>query len=105
MPGREAGRMKRTVSVSVLVVAVIVAVVFTTQRMKREAGQPRNVLTPQLATDAAQPGRDAEAAVYSRRQLEPSGYILTDAQDPEFVGRVLPIVRGFLATLDRAGAN
>jgi len=32
-------------------------------------------------------------------------FVWTDAQDPEFVQHVLPIVREFFATLDRAGVN
>jgi hypothetical protein len=41
----------------------------------------------------------------SERQSRFSGFVSTDAQDPEFVQHVLPIIRGFLAVLDRAGVN
>lgn len=88
----------RTVSVIVILIAVIVAVICTTQRNKHGEA-------PAQVAPAPAPHQAVANAAHSGRQLEPSGYILTDAQDPEFVQRVLPIVRGFFATLDRAGVN
>ena len=92
--------MKRTVVIIVVALVIIIAVL-TTARFKRGAvktraiGPAMTMITNAAPTNAAYPGR-------SPARL---GDVITDAQDPEFVERVLPGLRRFFATLDRAGVN
>src|SRR5437773_7233417 len=88
--------MKIRLAFGVLIAVVVVVFVAQRQRTKNATptASPRVTDSPIQATNQ-----------YAARKTTPTGAILTDAQDPEFVERVLPVVRKFFATLDRAGVN
>ncbi len=81
--------------IAIGVIAVVV-VVYLTQRRQKDTTTASAAVTNFTFTYQSEIGQ--------RRQSAP-GYNLIDAQDPEFVQRVLPVVRKFFATLDRAGVS
>lgn len=91
--------MRRSVAIIGILIAAV-ALVYMRQRTKDGAAQTRTPPAPTPATT-----RVAADAAPSRRQPRSSGFVSTDVHDPEFVQRVLPVVREFFATLDRAGVN
>lgn len=89
--------MKKASAVFVLLLAVVVAVVYLKQRPKDHEAQGASVPRSDVTTNAPSSERLAIAP--------DTDTILTNAQHPEFAQRVLPVVREFFATLDRAGVN
>jgi hypothetical protein len=85
--------VKKAVAIIVLVAAVA-TIVFRTQQGKDRATE--------IPTRARKPVTNA--GVSSERQSS-STFASIDAKDPEFVQQVLPFVRDFFATLDKAEVN
>ena len=84
-----------------VVIAILIsigAVVFLAQRPKRAA-----TAASQIPTNSAVETHMRHP--HPERRLTPVGDMLTDPDDPQFVQRVLPVVREFFSTLDRAGVN
>jgi hypothetical protein len=88
--------MRKAGVILILLMAVAGAVLYTNHQSK-PAPRP-NAHTDALRSDMRTNAPDSE-------QLPVVSDILTNAQHPEFVNRVLPVVRDFFATLDRAGVN
>jgi len=85
--------VRKAVTIIVLV-AGVAAIVFRTQQNK-DGANIAPIPAPKPVTDAA---------ASSERQSS-SRFVSIDAEDPEFVQHVLPVVREFFATLGRAGVN
>jgi hypothetical protein len=77
----------------ILLLGVIIALIYVTQRPKHRAGHIYMTPTPEILTNVTDLWRPPT-------QVDP-----VSAEDPEFVQRVMPGVRTFFATLDRAGVN
>lgn len=86
------------VPIVILILVTAVCVLCFALRTRRAASNASQ--TPTKA--AIQSGVDRSN---SQPRSSPTGAILADAREPEFVKRVLPVVRQFFATLDRAGVN
>ncbi len=89
--------MKRRIPIIIIVIVIVTVWVVRWEKPKVALDQP-------AAPSAAQ-GRVWESQSYPARQTNALGDILTDAQDPEFVSQVFPILREFFVTLDRLGIN
>jgi hypothetical protein len=84
------------VGVKIAVVIAVVAAVYIGWRLGR---------TPEIHKPPGVAVQVTNSKSQGEPRSTPSGEILTDRQDPEFTKRVLPIVREFLVSLDRAGVN
>src|SRR5688572_13411223 len=85
--------MKKAIAIIVLVAAVT-GVVFRTQQNRDRATR----------TPAPAP-KPVSNAVASPERRSSSMFVSINAEDPEFVQHVLPLVRDFFATLNKAGVN
>ena len=92
--------MKRRIILVAIVVAAIVALYLLRQNPAVRVERPSVPETPDSAT--IQPPAERS---YSGRATNALGDTLTDAQDPEFVNKVFPKFREFVATLDRLGVS
>jgi hypothetical protein len=85
--------------------AVVVALLIAMLAVVYLARRPR----PAAITDSQTPTNAIVQAGASRlppdRRITPKEDTLADPQDPEFVQRMVPVVREFFGTLDRAGVN
>jgi len=96
--------MVRIAAIIFVIAAVTLTVMFMT-RPKHGVGQTHISPAPEVITNADAGPEMMTNGAYPGRKPAPLGDVLTDAQDPEFVDRVLPGLRKFFATLDRAGVN
>lgn len=85
--------MRTKVTLGILI-AALATVFYTMQRPKDHAGKTYTAPSPMPKIVAV--------AAPSERPSRFPGFVSTEAHDPEFVQRVLPVVREFFATLDRA---
>jgi hypothetical protein len=93
--------MVRTAAILLAVTAVIFIVVFTRQR-PTAVGQAHVSPAPETNADARP---EPTNGAYRGRKIARLRDVLTDANDPEFVERVVPGLRKFFGTLDQAGVN
>ena len=89
-------QVRKTVAIIILLAAVAAIIIYRTQQNKDGVAK----MHPAPASR-----QSAINTVSSSERQSSSMFVSTDAQDPEFVQHVLPIVREFFATLDRAGVN
>ena len=88
--------MRKAVASIILLAAIAAIIIYRTQQNKDGGVKTHPALAlRQPATSAASPSERQSSSIF----------VSTDAQDPEFALHVLPIVREFFATLDRAGVN
>jgi len=90
----------RTRVATIGILIAVIALIYMTQRIEDGAAKTYTATAPTPPATVVDRG-----AAPLGRQSRLSGFVSTDAHDPEFVQRVLPVVREFFATLDRAGVN
>jgi hypothetical protein len=87
--------VSKAIAITIFVIVAVAVIVFYMTQRQLPPKQAKGTLNPTPAKNDTYPGR----------RVKHSGAIMTDAHDPEFVQRVLPVAREFFATLDRAGVN